>query len=94
MTTEEQWYTNKDIFAMVRDLEKTLGETNTAIRKYNGVHEKIVANSQKINEQIALCAQKRAEEHGKSESYGTLIKIWPVLITTVMAVFTIWISTR
>lgn len=39
--TQEQWYTNKDLFEMVQGLQKDLQETRTLIQQYNGLRSRL-----------------------------------------------------
>lgn len=101
MDKPEQWYTNKELFEMIQKLNSTMKDTNTVIKKYNGLHErindvdqKIESVDSKVDKQINVCAEVRATMKGRSDFVNTLIKIWPILITTAMAAFTIWVSTR
>ncbi len=35
----EQWYTNKEIYEMVRDLREELKDTRDALKAYNGIRD-------------------------------------------------------
>ena len=75
--TQDQWFSNKDLFLMVQELKKgmselnaELGETRILIRDYNGLR-------QKINECEAKLVEYHSESAGK-ESGGK--SVWGYVI--------------
>jgi len=71
--TEEQWYTNKDLFVMVQglqgdiaDLKAAMKETAVLIRDYNGLR-------QKGNDCEQLLHESQGKAAGGREIYGYLV---------------------
>lgn len=46
----EQWYTNKELFELINQLQKEMQETRMMIKKYNGLYQKVDEVSNKIKE--------------------------------------------
>ena len=51
--TENQWYTNKEIFEMFQKLAEDLSETRIVVQRYNGLVEKLYQNEKKT-EQVCV----------------------------------------
>ena len=50
----EQWYTNKEIYEMVRELTIELQETREAVKSYNGLRKDLNWCMQQIQNDIGL----------------------------------------
>lgn len=68
MSEKKQWYTNKDLFELITDLQKDMQETRAMIRKYNGLYDK-VADVKKEVDTI------QSERKGR-QSVGEAIRNW------------------
>jgi predicted translin family RNA/ssDNA-binding protein len=85
---QKQWYSNKDLFEMMQELKDNLSETNTYIKKYNGLrskldsaYEKVEQNNDRVNkleknQSIILSTLKRI-------SWGTGI-VGALVITAIV----------
>jgi dsDNA-binding SOS-regulon protein len=96
---EEQWITNKeyfekttaDLYDKMGQLNESLQETQKIVAKYNGLHEKlgklsleIVDLDEKVDKQISRCDKVQSRTAGKTDAYSLLIKLWPILISTLI----------
>ena len=61
---ESDWYTNKQLFEMLSDVRKELGETRDMIRKYNGISGRIGDVECLIKETAEKAEAKEAEKKG------------------------------
>lgn len=52
--TEEQWYSNKDLFEQINELKEEMRETRTLIKQYNGIREKVDLVANDVNTLKAL----------------------------------------
>ena len=50
----EQWYTNKEIYEMVRELTNELQKTQEAVKSYNGLRQDLNWCMQQIQNNIGL----------------------------------------
>lgn len=65
---KNQWYTNKELYELINNLQFELQETRTAIKKYNGLYSKLNAVKEDVDEIKAI-------QEGKKE-FGEQIKSW------------------
>lgn len=71
--TEEQWYTNKDLYCMVQSLQGDISELKTAmretavlIRDYNGLRQKVDSCEQLLHE-------SQGRERGGRDTWGYVV---------------------
>ena len=90
-TRREQWYSNKELKEMIDGLKSDLKDTRFEIKKYNNLVNKMSSAEQhlqnvenKIDEQVSICTEVQAKKEGKADLYGLLLKLWPVIISTVI----------
>jgi hypothetical protein len=84
-----QWYDNKELFEMVRGLESALTETNSAIRKYNGLHEKIDDLDDKMDIQIKRCNEVQTRRQTHSDVFATIKSLWPIILSTIIFILAV-----
>lgn len=65
---EKQWYTNKDLFELIGELQKDMQETRTTIRKYNGLYKKLAEVKTTVDDM-------QAQQKGR-QSVGSAIRNW------------------
>ena len=61
---ESDWYTNKQLFEMLSDVRRELGETRDMIRKYNGLSGRLGDIECLIKEQAEKTEEKEKEKKG------------------------------
>lgn len=44
-----QWYTNKDLFELINELQIEMRETREAIKKYNGLYDKVATVKKQVD---------------------------------------------
>jgi septation ring formation regulator EzrA len=88
---KEQWYSNKDLFEQTQKLREELMATNTAIKKYNGLHEKITnidkktdVIDKKVDSQVKRCDEVQTAAKTKSGIYDRVLQLWPIIISTII----------
>ena len=64
----KQWFTNKDLFILINELQGDLAETKAIIKKYNGLYSKLTEVKQDVDE-------IKSVQKGK-QSVGEAIKSW------------------
>ncbi len=84
------WYSNKDLFEKMQQLEKQLNITEASIRKYNGIPEKLSSLADSVQQQAVRCNEVQALKDGKTGVYQGIIKIWPVVLSAIMAAWSIF----
>ena len=65
---EKQWYTNKDLFELIGELQKDMQETRTTIKKYNGLYSKLAEVKTTVDDM-------QAQQKGR-QSVGSAIRNW------------------
>jgi uncharacterized coiled-coil DUF342 family protein len=91
----EQFYTKKEIYerfsSMFDDLKGDLAETRSAVKKYNGLHEKVEKNIQvmdqckeRLDKQINRCNEVQAGKVAKASVADYIVKLWPVVLMTII----------
>lgn len=65
---EKQWYTNKDLFELIGELQKDMLETRTTIKKYNGLYSKLADVKTTVDDM-------QAQQKGRN-SVGSAIRNW------------------
>lgn len=65
---DRQWYTNKDLFELIGELQKDMQETRATIRRYNGLYTKVAEVKKQVDD-------IKAEQRGK-QTVGTAIRNW------------------
>ena len=99
----ENWYSNKEIYEMVQTLTTAMIRTESQIQKYNGLLERLIALDEKIDRQTATLSERMGKQENKcketlskvdgaSEFKVMLLKMWPVIISTIMMLFTIYMG--
>lgn len=63
-----QWYSNKDLFELIANLQTELQDTRHAIKKYNGLYSKLNNVKEDVDEIKAI-------QEGKSQ-FGDNVKSW------------------
>lgn len=93
----DQWYTPRELFEQMLELGKELQTTKERLHKYNGLHdrfdgvEKDLADvKENVGAQITRCDKVQASMQGKGDVIDRLIQMWPIIITTIMAIYTFW----
>ena len=71
------WYSNKDLFEKMQQLEKQLNITEASIRKYNGIPEKLSSLDSSVQQQVLRCNEVQALKDGKTDVYQGILKVWP-----------------
>ena len=66
--SEPQWYTNKDLFELISELQKDMRETRTTIKKYNGLYSKLAEVKTTVDDM-------QAQQKGR-QSVGSAIRNW------------------
>lgn len=84
------WYSNKDLFEKMQQLEKQLNITEATIRKYNGIPEKLSSLADSVQQQVTRCNEVQAAKDGKTDVYQGLLKVWPVILSAIMAGWSIF----
>ena len=84
---QEQWYTNKDLFEQTQQLRDELKFTQIAIKKYNGLHEKLDSIEESLDEQIKRCDEVQTSAKTKSGIYDRILQLWPIIISTIIFIF-------
>ena len=87
---DNNWYSTKDLFEKMQQLEKQLSTTEMTIRKYNGIPEKLNSLTDSVIKQVAKCNEVQASKEGKTDVYQGILKIWPVILSAIMAAWTIF----
>lgn len=90
LAEKEQWYSNKELYEMIDGLRDDLKDTTTAVKKYNGLHERFDKVEIALADQMAKCAEVQKGKEARSDIALTLLKIWPIVLSTVMAIWAIW----
>jgi uncharacterized coiled-coil DUF342 family protein len=91
----ELFYTNKELYekfdAMFDELKEDLNETTAAIKKYNGLHEKITnidkktdVIDKKVDSQVKRCDEVQTAAKTKSGIYDRVLQLWPIIISTII----------
>jgi hypothetical protein len=84
----EEFYTNKELYekfiTMFDDLQKDLNETTMAVKKYNGLHEKIAECSEILNKQINRCNEVQAGKVAQTGIFDRLLQLWPIILSTII----------
>lgn len=65
---DKQWYTNKDLFELIIELQTDMKETRSMIRKYNGLYNKVAEVKSTVD-------GMEAQQKGRN-SVGTAIRNW------------------
>ena len=97
---KEQWYSNKELYekfnCMFLSLEKELIKTRDDVKKYNNLVDKMhtvtgmMANIDKqLSEQVKRCDEVQSGLQGKTDVYQGILKLWPVIISTVLFILAI-----
>lgn len=100
---KREWYDNQQLFEMfskkVEELTKEMDATKERLHDYNGLHDrfdnvegKLKDVEGKVIAQVQRCDKVQSRMEGKEDSAAKFIKIWPLVVMTIMMVFTIWIS--
>jgi len=69
---------------MFDELQRDLAETTVAVRKYNGLHEKLAECSDQLNKQINRCNEVQAGKKVQTGIFDRLLQLWPIIISTVI----------
>ena len=48
---KHQWYSNKELFEMMQELKENLSETNSNIKKYNGLRTTLDKNCRRVQQE-------------------------------------------
>lgn len=92
----------------IEQLSKELERTNNKFHTYNGINdrlddvdesleiigEKLVTIATRQTTQENKCKEVLARQEGQSDTWSQLARVWPIVIQTGMAAFTIWIALR
>ena len=81
---DEQWYTNKDLFEQTQRLRDELKSTQDAIKKYNGLHEKLDHMEETLMNQVKRCDEVQTGFKTKSGIYDRILQLWPIVISTII----------
>jgi hypothetical protein len=81
---EKQWYSNKDLFEQMQGLKDELTATKEVIAKYNGLYDKVNDVQIKLSQQVKRCDEVQAGKEARSDIYSTLLKLWPILLSTLI----------
>lgn len=65
---DKQWYTNKDLFELIGELQKDMQETRATIRRYNGLYTKVAEVKKQVDD-------IKAEQRGR-QTVGAAIRNW------------------
>lgn len=76
MSEKNQWYSNKDLYELINNLQFELQETRTAIKKYNGLYSKLNAVREDVDEIKAI-------QEGKQQ-FSEQIKGWSGWIVSIV----------
>lgn len=83
--TEQEWYSNKQLYEMMVDLSKGLEATNmelaktqVMIKEYNGIRERLTQCEQEI-------ALTRGRESGGKDMWGYIVGAIGVLLALISA---------
>jgi len=83
----EQWFSNKDLLEMIQDLREELIETRSelrttteAVRRYNGLREKIEATERRLAEHLLTGEGQAKAARGIREWGGWVIALISLLI--------------
>ncbi len=86
----EPFYTNKELYekfgTMFDELKKDLNETTSAVKKYNGLHEKIAECSEQLNKQISRCNEVQAGKQARTGIFDRILQLWPIILSTVILI--------
>lgn len=84
---EQQWYTNKDIYEMVQKLQAEVGPLRTelrntaeAVKRYNGLRERIDETERKLAAHLTTGAGQASVARGIREWGGWLVAIISLLV--------------
>ena len=84
----EGFYTNKELFEkfsrMFDDLQKGLNETTAAVKKYNGLWEKVAENTKSLNAQMNRCNEVQAGKVAQTGIFDRLLQLWPIILLTII----------
>lgn len=58
--SEEQWYSNKDLFEQINELRDEMRETRNLIKQYNGLREKVETVEDKVEKMEATSKGKNS----------------------------------
>jgi len=97
----EQWYSPKELHAMILELKDALQETTAVIKKYNCLRERMgdMDATQKMQareiiiiqaDEVKTRAIAEAQKHTKDTIADYLIKLWPLIIMTIIFILTIY----
>jgi len=92
---KEQWYNNRELFEMICDLKEALTETTTVVKKYNNLRQELgdlgVEQKMQAKEIIVIQAddvKTRAIAEARASTKTTivdyLIKLWPLILMTIL----------
>ena len=87
---DSNWYSNKDLFEKMQELEKQLSTTEATIKRYNGIPEKLNSLTDAVMKQAVKCNEVQASKEGKNDVYQGILKIWPVILSAIMAAWSIF----
>lgn len=92
---QEQWYSNKDLKEMLDGLRDDMKDTRHEIRKYNNLVSKlsnaeqyIASIDNRLEKQRKLCEEVQTRKETKSDIYQNLLKLWPILLSTIIFLLT------
>ncbi len=84
----EPFYTNKELYekfdARIGELSDELKDTTSAVKKYNGLHERFDEMDKKLDTQIKRCDQVQTTFNTKKDITSTLLRLWPIIISTII----------
>lgn len=75
MSGQEQWYSNKDLFELIMELQADLKETRTMIKQYNGLREEVQSMEKKFLEHEAVNKGRSKVAQGIKEWGGWIVAI-------------------
>lgn len=80
----QQWYTNKELFEQIIELQNEMRETRSAIKKYNGLYEKLYSVQERV--------QKIENQAEGKRTLGGDIRLWSgwifAFISLIVAIYT------
>ncbi|KRG15624.1 hypothetical protein ACA30_05930 [Virgibacillus soli] len=80
MGDDNQWYTNKDLFILINDLQKEMQETRAAIKKYNNLYSKVGQVKEELDEIKAMQKGKKSSSEAIRNWGGWLFALITLLI--------------
>ena len=90
----DQWYSNKELFEKLTQLEHSLSGLQRDLSLYNGLHEKVQLITDRITDQENICKDRLARLQGKNDIGQLLLKIWPIVMSTIIFAASIWTVMR